>query len=446
MALSSDEEGDQSDASKTQPDQPASGQPPAEAKQESKKKAKKKGKGTGGSDEKPKPPKHPSWTPVAGVTIDFKARIESELRASTPASGFESGQIEWQDRRIGVEGTAFKRFTFEISRELGDDFESAHDLSEKTRWRDVYGNWRVTRALNLQAGRFKIPFGREELMGEPNLDFVHRSLAARVLSPGRDAGVMAHGRLFSRRVGYQAGYFTRDGDNGRTSETQGGGGAFAARLVVAPFAFLENSALAPVEIGVATEDSHVDNRLGLRGRTVLGDGIFFDRLYVNGQRRRLGLDAAWENGPRSLSAEYIMVSDERKAMGFDGADLANIDARAWYVAGTWALTGERKHGRLEPRKDLLQGGFGAVEVAARVEELRFGNASYPSSTFGFPTAEDLSTNADHAITLGINWYLNHYVKLQGNVVVEWIQDPQRSPAPSSDGRFISPVLMVQFRF
>lgn len=447
--LSFDDLGGQSRAAaQSQPDKPSSGQPQTEAKQESKKKAKKKDKdkAADGSDEKPKPAKHPSWTPVAGVTLDFKARIETEIRASTPASGFDSGEIEWQDRRIGVEGTAFKRFTFEISRELGDDFESAHDLSEKTRWRDVYGNMRVSRAFNLQAGRFKLPFGREELTGETNLDFVHRSLAARVLSPGRDAGVMAHGRLLDRRLSYQAGYFTRDGDNGRTSETQGGRGAFAARLVVAPFALLEDSALAPIEIGVAMADSHLDNRLGLRGRTVLGDGIFFDRLYVNGQRRRIGLDAAWEHGPRSLSAEYIVVSDERKAMGFDGADLANIDARAWYVAGTWALTGERKHGRLEPRKDLLQGGFGAVELSARVEALRFEAAGYPTSTFGFPTLEDLSTNADHVVTFGINWYLNHYLKLQGNLVVESIQDAQRSPAPSSDGRFVSPVLMLQFRF
>ena len=130
---------------------------------------------------------------------------------------------------------------------------------------------------------------------------------------------------------------------------------------------------------------------------------------------------------RSLSAEYITVSDERKAMGFDGDDLPNVDARAWYVAGTWALTGERKHGRLEPRNDLLRGGFGAVEVSARVEELRFGAASYPGSTFGFPTAGDLSTNADHAITVGINWYLNHYVKLQGNLVMESIDDPAAQP-------------------
>ena len=133
-------------------------------------------------------------------------------------------------------------------------------------------------------------------------------------------------------------------------------------------------------------------------------------------------------------------------MGFGGDDLPSVAARAWYVAGTWALTGERKHGRLEPRHDLLRGGIGAVELTARVEELRFEAASYPGSEFGFPTAATLSTNADRAITLGINWYLNHYVKIQGNIIREWIEDPARSPAPASGGRFVSPVLLLQFRF
>jgi phosphate-selective porin OprO/OprP len=424
-------------------------QPEKKTKKNTTKKAKKKAKknsAADSSDETVKRPKHPSWSPVPAVKLEFKARIESELRTDTPASGFEDSDLEWQDRRIGVEGTAFKRIAFEISRELSDDFEAAHDLSEKTAWKDVYADVRVTKALNLEAGRFKLPFGREELTAEPSLDFARRSLAARVLSPGRDVGVMAHGRLFDRHLSYQAGYFTRDGDNGRTSQTQGGRDAFVTRLVVMPFASRRDSALAPIEIGVAVAESQVDNLLGLRGRTVFGDGIFFDRVYVNGQRRRIGLDAGWERGPAAVSAEFITLSDERKGMGFDGDDLPNIGAKAWYVAGTWALTGERKHGRLEPRHDLFRGGIGAVELAARAEELRFESATYPGATFGFPTPTSLSTNADRAVTLGINWYVNHYVKLQGDIVMEWIEDPGRSPAPAAGGRFVSPVLLMQFRF
>ena len=95
---------------------------------------------------------------------------------------------------------------------------------------------------------------------------------------------------------------------------------------------------------------------------------------------------------------------------------------------------------------MLRGGIGAVELAARVEELRFEAASYPGSVFGFPTPSNLSSNADHAVTLGINWYVNHYVKVQSDLVMEWIDDPERSPAPTAGGRFVSPVMLLQFRF
>src|SRR5262249_14751070 len=159
-------------------------------------------------------------------------------------------------------------------REFGKDYETATGLSEKTAWRDVYADVRVMKGIGIEAGQFKLPFGHEELVGETNRDFVYRSLAARVLSPGRDPGVMAHGRLFARRLTYQAGYFTRDGSNGRTNQTVGGDDARVARVVVAPFAATRLRAMAPLEIGAAIADSRIDNRLGVRGRTVIGDGVF----------------------------------------------------------------------------------------------------------------------------------------------------------------------------
>jgi len=378
----------------------------------------------------------------SAITLEFKARLETEMRAPTPAMGLDGSQLDWQARRVGVQGTAFKRIGFEVSRELSQDFETSHDLSEKTAWRDAYVDIRGTKAFNLEVGRFKLPFGREELTAETSLDFAHRSLAARVLSPGRDPGVMAHGRVFGRAVTYEAGYFTRDGDNARTSQTEGGKDAIVARVTIEPFGGSGDRLLAPLEIGVNAAESHLDNRLGLRGRTVLGDGVFFDRLYVNGARRRAGLDARWERGPVALSGEYIALADERKGMGFAGNDLPEVRATAWYGAGAWVLTGERKHGRPEPSREFLRGGFGAVEVAARVERLAFGTALYA----GAVSPGKLLANSDRATTIGINWYLNHYVKVAGDVIHESIDDSERSPVPTTNGRFTSTVVLLQFRF
>jgi phosphate-selective porin len=387
--------------------------------------------------------KHPGFTIGDALTVDLTGRIEGDLRQATPALGFPDAQTQWQDRRIGVKGTAFKRINFEVSRELGQDFETTIGLSEKTAWRDVYARARLTKALNLQAGHFKLPFGYEELTGETDLDFIYRSLAARVLSPGRDTGIMLDGRLGTRRVDYAVGVFTRDGDNGRTSKTEGGGQAVVGRVTVSPFEVQKGSE--PLTIGVSASRSRLTDDLGLRGRTVLGDGIFFDRSYVNGARQRIGLDASWANGPASAAAEYVWDSDDRRGMGFDGETLSSIRAAAWYVAGTWALTGERKHGRLEPRRDFPSRGLGAFELVARYERLRFDDATYPGVDFGFPATSSLAANFDHATTAGLNWYLNRNVKVQGDLIREVIADPARSPAPSAGGRFTSAVLRFQFR-
>jgi phosphate-selective porin OprO and OprP len=387
--------------------------------------------------------KHPGVTIGDALTIDFTGRLDGDVRQATPALGFDAPEPAWQDRRVGVKGTAFKRISFEVSRELGQDLETSNGLSEKTAWRDVYARARVTRALSIQAGRFKLPFGYEELTGETDLDFIYRSLASRVLAPGRDAGVMLDGRLGARRIEYAVGYFTRDGDNGRTSQTEGGRDAVAGRVTIAPFA--SSKATTPLTVGVSVARSHLDDELGLRGRTVLGDGIFFDRSYVSGTRQRIGLDASWARGPASASGEYIWDGDQRLGIGFDGERVPTIRASAWYAAGTWALTGERKHGRLLPQHDFLEGGLGAFELVARYDTLRFHDASYPGTGFGFPASSSLSANSDRATTAGLNWYLNRYVKVQGNVSLEAIADPARSPAPSTHGRFASAVLRFQFR-
>ena len=171
------------------------------------------------------------------------------------------------------------------------------------------------------------------------------------------------------------------------------------------------------------------------------DGTFFDRVYVNGRRRRTGLEVFWPAGPASLAAEYMRVSDERDEMGFRGEDLSAVHASAWSVAGTWAITGERKDGRLEPRRPLARGG--AVELAARIEELRFAGVSQPGAAFNFPGSQRVTGNADRVMTVGVNWYLTPHVRLQQNYAVEWVADPDSSPAPTRGGRIGSALFRLQ---
>ena len=368
---------------------------------------------------------HPSFRMGTAVRLNFEARIESYARTPTNAIGLDQPHVAFASPRFGVTGDFLdRRIGFEVSR---DPSEGPGE------WKDVFVNLRRSRALELTGGRFKVPFGREMLTGRSNLDFVYRSFAAEALSPGRDVGVMAHGRLYRDHLKYQAGYFGRDGDNARTTQTRGARDTVAARIVFAPFAS-KSDALGSLELGTAVALSRLDTQLGLRGVTVLGDGVFFDRVYVNGRRTRTGLEALWESGPISLSSELAIVSDQRNGMGFESNDLPGVKAAAWYVAGTWVMTGEKKHGRVDPKRALFQGGAGAFELAARLEGLRFDDV----------VGTALRGNGDRVTTLGLNWYLNRFVRVQPNLIIESIHDPQNSPAPSRQGRFISGIVRFQF--
>jgi phosphate-selective porin len=252
---------------------------------------------------------------------------------------------------------------------------------------------------------------------------------------------MLHGRTVGKAVEYQAGFFAHDGDNARTSETEGARDTLAGRIVFSPLSGRPGSA-DRLKVGAAAAAARMDSRLGIAGRTAFGDGVPFHRVTVNGQRLRLGVEAASELGPVSLTGEYMAFSDEREDQGLDGQDLAPVEAMAWYVAGTWVLTGERKHGRVTPRRSVSARGFGAVELAARLETMSFAglDAAAPLSA---DSLSALQPNAERAVTFVVNWYLDRLIRLQGNVVVESIDDPQRSPAPRANGRFVSTVFRLQ---
>jgi phosphate-selective porin OprO/OprP len=378
---------------------------------------------------------HPTIRVGSSLEVRLRARLETSFRSWSLEPDVTDTDAAWRRRRVQVEGELFKKLEFEYSHEFGDTSEPE---------RDAFVNLRLRRSFEVEAGRFKMPFGRDVQISGANLDLIHRSALGRQVAPGRDVGVMVHGRSRGRLLAYQAGYFIGDGDNDRTSKTQGGEHAVAGRAVVSPFARTKVKWAEPFRFGAAVVRSDLDQRLGLRGTSVFGDGIVFDRVFVNGTRWRLGLESEWERGPVSIAAEYASLRDGRAGMGLDGEALPDLTSRAWYVSGAWVVTGEEKRGRIEPRRGILKGGLGAVEVAARVERLAL---SPGTAAAGVPGAEFLflpSANADRIVTFGASWFLHSRVKVQGNLVIEDFDDPSRSPVPRRNGRLTSVFLNLQF--
>jgi phosphate-selective porin OprO/OprP len=373
----------------------------------------------------------PSFRFGRALRIDLGLRLQLDWQGTTPALDEPVDQFELRRRRIFLRGTFLRHFEYEIERELRAD----------NPWRDVFVDFTYVDDLQIKAGKFKMPFSREQLTGAVNLDFVARSLLAQRLAPARDRGVMAHGRFFQRGLGYELGVFLKDGENALIDEpvfVPSGGElpegerSLAGRLVVMPLRPLDVGALETLEVGVALTRSTVPEGLNsLHGTTVTGYD-FFPRVYVLGQRTRVGAEMLWAPGPFQVAAEYARTIEERDHQGLADADLSDLIGTGWYLSGTWVLTGEPKADGIRPRRPLFQGGLGAVEIGARIEELRFESESEEGPPFRNPRADHVLPNGDRAVTVGINWYLNRYLKIQLNGIHETLEDVERSPVLNRD--------------
>jgi phosphate-selective porin OprO/OprP len=393
---------------------------------------------------------HPSLRYGSVFRIDFEAKLQEDAHSSyAPVTGLNTWELH--RNRFGVQGHLFKRIEYEIEREFTERELTQKDvllgITPSSHWKDVDVNLTYVKNAQVRLGKFKIPFGLDELTGVTHNDFVYRSLGAMYLAPARDIGGMVHGRFLKRGLNYWAGVFRHDGDNARSKKIQGGNRTVAARVTGAPFRSLTSSAFGAVEVGTAftlsalSDDSFQPN--GLRGRTIMTQDTFYQTVFVKGQRRRWEADLDWTAGPASARAEYTWVSDDRLGQGIGNENLPDARARAWYVSGTWVLTGEDKKRPLKPAQPFLQGGFGAIEVAARFERMWFDSAGGTDTPFRNSRAETIFPTGERALTLGINWTLNRFVKIQVNGIREQVEDAERNPVPNG-GAFWSRVIRFQF--
>jgi len=357
-------------------------------------------------------------TPKVRVQGDFRLRDES---------GETEDRFEWGNRRIGIEGELFRRFEFQIERSLKQD-------NENTPWRDVYGDFRISRALRIRAGRFKMPFSMERTTSVADLDFTLRATAVTEIAPGRDEGVMVHGRLADRLFEYEAGVFRHgDGFDIPSDANPWGplGATLVGRIAVAPIEDDNDGFTHDLRFGAAFARNNIpEGPNSLRGRFISGDE-FFDRVFVNGQRTRLGAEGLWSAGRVTLKGELLRVTDERKQQAVTGEDLSNLVVSGAYVTGTYRVFGDR--GRRGP----------AVDVAARVDRMSFGSANQSDDAFTNPRADHLAPLSKDTWTFGATYIVHRWIKVQVNTIRERLVDPLdvRDLTPGSSW---TSLLRVQF--
>ena len=374
------------------------------------------------------------------LRMDFHLKFQGDFRGLEPSLKSGENLFDLHRVRVGIEGRFLRDFEYEVEREIREEVSGGEFENPRHPWRDAFVNYRHFRDFQIRGGKFKLPFSREQLTGPTRLDFIFRSRIADNIAPARDLGIVAHGNFSNRSLTYEAGLFKQDGENGRTIasglEYPAGQRTFAGRLTGMPLRLLSGPGFwKRVEVGGAFALSTVPGAVGpegakgLRGRTVDGH-VFFPHLFVRGQRLRIGAEMTWAPGPFSLNGEFVHARDERRGQGLRGVDLPPLIARGWYVSGTWVVTGERKRGGVEPRKNFLLGrGTGAAELAVRYEQLRFGSSEHPGIPSRATRAANILGNSDRVWTFGANWYWNRLVKIQFNAIRERLEDTALPRSP-----------------
>lgn len=298
------------------------------------------------------------------------------------------------------EGTLFNAVDFRFMPDFG---QSTYQIQE------AFLELKSVKFARLRVGKFKEPVGLEVLRSDRELTFAERSLASDLV-PLRYIGAQVSGSVLSDSISYAAGYFngSSDGSNGPFIQWSHGNEA-VARLFLHPFAATGLSALHQFGLGVA--GSAGDQHGTIAGLKTMGQTTFFkysSTATANGQHNRLAPQAYYYAGPIGLLSEYVISSQEilNKSL------TQRVRNEAWQVAGSVMLTGEKNsYAGVRPRNATEHAlgfrRFGALELALRYSQLRIDGDAFPN--FANPATAPQSAKEQ---AVGVNWYLNRYVKLE----------------------------------
>lgn len=368
----------------------------------------------------------------------FRLQFRSFLQVDTnnfisDDGGVLNDRFTLRRARLMFDGTLFKYIDYRYAPDFGRGRFTMFDAQI-----DVH----YFPKASFTAGKFRPPVGLERLQGAPNLLFVERAFPT-ALVPNRDTGFMLHGQfekpgytlaytappVFRSFFTYQIGVFSGAGDFGNRNDEGDTDDQkeFAGRLFMHPFL---HSGVEPLEgLGVGFAGTWSDQARGaVRGFDSPGQNAMFDyrsNVFVDGEHYRLAPQAYWYWGPFGAMAEWT-ESSQQLARTVGARTVSDRQTnRAWQLAGSWMLTGEdAAYYGVRPRHIVLgdptgisvnrpfnpgAGNWGAWQIAAR-----FSAIDIDDVTFTQYADPDRSVSAARAWALGLNWYLNDFIKVMAN--------------------------------
>lgn len=346
------------------------------------------------------------------VQVDSIWFRQSELNRQTVGDAQDG--VDFRRARIGVFGDIYKNVEYRLEYDFA--------LAGRPSFLDNFINFKETPLQNIKVGFFFEPFGLERITPNRWTTFMERALLD-TFTPARRTGVMSWGNTCEDQGTYAVGVFRSQTDSYGGDIGDNAGWAGTGRLT--HLLIDEDEGRHLLHVGGATSVRYLASET-LRfaqppeARLISGTSVvqplFVDTgTFAADSYQLYGLEAAYVCGSLSLQSEYVITQ-------VDGATAAVGDPvfQAAYGYVSYFLTGEHRPYRRNqgvfdrpiPKTNVLKplnaeggapSGCGAWEVAARWSYVDLIN-------------DGVSGNRLNDLTIGLNWYLNPYCRLQWNYI------------------------------
>ena len=418
--------------------------------------------GSGGQTGAGASPEIPDW--IRRVQVGGYVQLDSIFFGQDDTSVQQLGDLEdavnFRRARVILSGPVSDRIDYRFGLDFGgpgrpsfldaridigligtseaDPVEPVLDTSERDADADDF--------LLARIGRFKQPQSMSELRGSGDMMFLERATPLSFVD-FRQTGASLWGTLDQRHITYGISGYRFAGDVfGDVDGDVGYGASARATRLIEPLRILAGDDSEDVLV-------HLGGHLAIQSfqdgtdRYSATPGVGFQELdfgssgdrpvpsfldtgeFPADRTRQGGLELAVRLGSILVESELIGTRTTRP-----DAD----DAAFWGAYGQigWVLTGERRaynrpfgyFGGLTPATEVLDGGLGAIELAARYDRIDLADVGPDGGTLG-------------ATTVGANWYWTERLKFQANVI--WA-DTDRGGL--EDGNTTIAALRMQFAY
>ena len=391
--------------------------------------------------------------------LDYRASSLDAMDLGPSARGDDrdtasmADQFELRRARLGVKGKFAKDFKYEVVGNLPGT--ATVDIA--------YFDWAKYDAFQIRGGKFKQPFGLEELISSNNMTMMERSYLDQTV-PAKKIGLQvmgapAKGLTYALSTfqnsdverdihgdGYAsgAGRFTfnfAESMGDKESVMHVGLSGLSTTYSVQPTTTSQTSAAADSSVSAARATINAFRSAGrglaniFRGQ-VGGGNCAFTTVYscpvefgAKIVQEAAGLEGIFARGPFKIMGEYSR--GQYKGEHNSGANV-QYDTDTFYAEAGYFITGEKYadsykngvFGGFKPKTnfDLANGQLGAIELAFRVEGFRVEDTNLGTATLGSRlqgtlngsgTANGTKSKAD-TYTVGIRWILNPNVVFKAN--------------------------------